>query len=164
MVCVTSGHSAPRACAFCGEPILSTRRKRYCNSRCAAGPRRAGTAQIAAWLTGDLAGHTGVTCKLKPWVREWVLRRADYACEVCGWSERHPDDGRPLVEVDHIDGDAENTRPDNLKVLCPNHHAMTSTHRRRNRQSKRKRTKKAAVPVVGIELTTSALQGLRSTN
>lgn len=153
-----------RSCDFCGKPINSRRVKRYCDSTCAAGPRRAGQAEVDAWLAGELPGHTGASCKLKPWVRDWVLARANYSCEVCGWSERHPDDDRPLVEVDHVDGDAENTRPDNLKVLCPNHHAMTSTHRRRNPTSKRNRSMKAAVPIVGIELTTSALQGLRSTN
>lgn len=159
------GHRTPldtRRCVFCEAPIAGRRAKLYCNSTCAAGPKRAGADEVAAWLAGEIPGHTGATCNLKRWVRTWVLERANYACEECGWNERHPVDGRPLVEVDHIDGDAENTTPQNLRVLCPNHHAMTSTFRRRNGSSKRVR--KVVVPVVGIELTTSALQGLRSTN
>lgn len=134
-----------RSCDFCGARISGKRVKRYCDSTCAAGPKRAGQAELDAWLAGDLAGWTGASRKLKPWVREYILKRADYACEECGWNERHPDDDRPLVEVDHVDGDAENTRPENLKVLCPNHHAMTSTHRRRNPSSKRNRSTIEAV-------------------
>lgn len=126
-------------CGFCGEPIVGPRAKKYCNSVCAAGPRKAGQAEIDGWLRGEIEGHTGVTMKLKPWVREWVLKEAGYACSECGWAERHPDDGRPLVEVDHEDGDASNSRPYNLRVLCPNHHAMTSTFRRRNAVSTRNR-------------------------
>lgn len=132
-------------CGFCKTPITGTRAKKYCNSVCAAAPRKAGAAEIAGWLAGDIEGHTGASQKLKPWVREYVLAAADYACSECGWNERHPDDNRPLVEVDHSDGDASNSRPHNLRVLCPNHHAMTSTFRRRNATSTRNRA-----PVVAV--------------
>ena len=127
-------------CGFCRLPIQGTRAKRYCNRTCAAGPRRAGQTEIDGWLAGDIAGHTGASRKLKPWVREYILGQANYACSECGWNERHPEDGRPLVEVDHADGDASNSRPLNLRVLCPNHHAMTSTFRRRNAVSTRNRS------------------------
>lgn len=128
------------SCGYCEAPIVGWRVKKYCNSTCAAGPKRAGENEIAGWLAGTIAGHTGATCKLKPWVREWVLARAGYACSQCGWDKRHPDDDRCLIEVDHADGDAENTRPENLRALCPNCHAMTPTFRRRNSGSKRKRS------------------------
>lgn len=68
-----------------------------------------------------------------------MLEKFNFSCSVCGWNERHPVDGKPLVEVDHIDGDAENCRPENLRVLCPNHHAMTDSFRARNKESKRNR-------------------------
>lgn len=45
-----------------------------------------------------------------------------------------------LTEVDHIDGDAHNCRPTNLKILCPNCHSMTPAFRARNSGSKRSRT------------------------
>lgn len=127
-------------CAFCLQPITGNRAKKYCNSVCAAAPRRAGQSEIEAWLAGEVCGHTGAAQKLKPWVREYVLLQANYACSECGWDKRHPDDGRPLVEVDHEDGDASNSRPYNLRALCPNCHSMTSTFRRRNAVSTRNRS------------------------
>ncbi|TXS55353.1 hypothetical protein EAO77_03500 [Streptomyces sp. t39] len=40
--------------------------------------------------------------------------------------------GRPLpLEVDHRDGDWRNNRPENLRLLCPNCHAVTDTYRGR---------------------------------
>lgn len=61
------------------------------------------------------------------------------ACSKCGWDEKHPEDGLPLTEINHIDGDAENCSESNLEILCPNCHAMTSNFRRRNKKSKRDR-------------------------
>ncbi|QQM43078.1 HNH endonuclease [Streptomyces liliifuscus] len=46
--------------------------------------------------------------------------------------------GRPLpLEVDHVDGNWRNNRPENLRLLCPNCHAATDSYRGR---SKRHRT------------------------
>jgi hypothetical protein len=54
-------------------------------------------------------------------------------CARCGWSERHPTTGKVPVEVEHIDGDWRNTRPENLTLLCPNCHSLTTTYRALNR-------------------------------
>ncbi len=51
-------------------------------------------------------------------------------CEQCGWSERAPDSHLPL-EVDHINGDRTDHRIENLQILCPNCHSLTSNYRYR---------------------------------
>ena len=55
------------------------------------------------------------------------------SCQQCGWSQRHDKTGKIPVEVEHIDGDWQNNRLDNLKLLCPNCHALTPTFRGLNR-------------------------------
>ncbi len=51
-------------------------------------------------------------------------------CEQCGWAQRAPD-GRLPLELDHINGVHSDNRLENLRILCPNCHSLTPTHRGR---------------------------------
>jgi hypothetical protein len=54
----------------------------------------------------------------------------DVRCECCENSEWM---GKPIsLEVDHINGISTDHRLENLKILCPNCHAQTSTYRGKN--------------------------------
>jgi 5-methylcytosine-specific restriction endonuclease McrA len=54
-------------------------------------------------------------------------------CELCGWAEAAPD-GRIPVELDHINGDKNDNRLENLRILCPNCHSLQPTHRGLNQR------------------------------
>jgi hypothetical protein len=53
-------------------------------------------------------------------------------CSKCGWATVAPD-GRVPVELDHINGDRNDNRLENLRILCPNCHSLTSTYRGLNK-------------------------------
>ena len=51
----------------------------------------------------------------------------------CAWCRLTQWIGRPMsLELDHIDADPLNNLLDNLRLLCPNSHALTPTYRGRN--------------------------------
>ncbi|QBQ81157.1 putative endonuclease [Escherichia phage vB_EcoS_HdH2] len=126
-------------CLNCGitKPKSRGSAGKYCGPAC---QQEYQTKQkVLKWLAGEEPGYTGKAAQLKPFVRKWLWDTRGTACEVCGWDGKHPIDGAVLTEVDHIDGDATNCSPENLKILCPNCHSMTPTHRARNRVSTRQR-------------------------
>ena len=60
-------------------------------------------------------------------LRKILFRLYGYACMNCKGTEWN---GMPMpLELDHIDGNAGNNMPSNLRLLCPNCHAQTPTHK-----------------------------------
>jgi hypothetical protein len=54
-------------------------------------------------------------------------------CAMCGIGPEWR--GRPMtLELDHVDGDWLNNTPENLRLLCPNCHAITPTYCGRNKR------------------------------
>jgi hypothetical protein len=86
---------------------------------------------IGAWVAGSVSG-AGTWAVPSRFIRRYLLEKFG-SCEMCGWAERNPITGKIPLHIDHIDGDWRNNRPDNLRLLCPNHHALTSSYGALNR-------------------------------
>lgn len=115
-------------CLLCIKPIVH--RATYCGS-CWAVPGR--TAKINSWLSGDWSGaQPRDEYLLSEIIRNYLMQEAKYSCTKCGFNTPHPD-GSTVLQINHIDGHANNHNRDNLEVLCPNCHALTITHGGRNK-------------------------------
>lgn len=126
-----------KKCINC-EKILSRRHsQKYCSNKCQQS--FLSRLKFEQWKAGIEKGWSGQTRQLSNFVRRYMLEKYNFACVKCGWNKRHPADNLPLVEINHIDGNAENCKEDNLEVICPNCHAETLNFRSRNKNSKRER-------------------------
>lgn len=61
-------------------------------------------------------------------IRNYLLEKHNYGCEICGWGEENPVTHKIPLEVHHINGDCTDNREENLQLLCPKHHSLTSTN------------------------------------
>lgn len=56
----------------------------------------------------------------------------EFKCFECGITKWN---NKPIVlELEHIDGNRNNNKKENLKLLCPNCHSQTSTFRKNNKK------------------------------
>jgi hypothetical protein len=91
---------------------------------------------IKKWKDGEITGldHYGsVSKRIKRYFRE----KYDNKCQVCGWNEINRITKRVPLELHHKDGDCKNNKEDNLEILCPNCHSLTSTFKALNKKSTR---------------------------
>lgn len=125
-----------KACKFCNIPV-KTKVAIYCSNKCQKEWEH--QLLVGKWLRGEVSGTMGKALQTCNFVRRYLKDTRGSACNKCGWDEYHPVDGKSLTEIDHVDGNASNTVPENLEILCPNCHSMTPTFRARNKDSKRVR-------------------------
>ena len=65
-------------------------------------------------------------------IEEGLLTRSCASCGLTEWL------GQPIpLELDHKNGDHDDNRLENLRLLCPNCHALTNTYRGRNIRRRR---------------------------
>lgn len=100
-------------CPICKTP---TTNKTYCSKKCFGRQRIAETLQKME-LGCKVDSHS---------VRTALLATRQHSCENCNLSQWL---NQPIpLDVHHLDGDANNNRSANLKLLCKNCHALTDNY------------------------------------
>ena len=116
-------------CIICSAELKSG--KRCCSGICAAEVKY--RAYISDWLEGNNDGlKDRKTYQLSNHVRKYMLSKTNCSCQECGWNKTHPIDGRPLVEIDHIDENKQNNNPSNLRLATEGQNHMNVKLRKDN--------------------------------
>lgn len=118
-------------CIQCDTPLLQRNRK-YCSNKCQAD--YAYTQYVAAWKRGEADGNRGVHARnFSGHLRRYLFDKYPHACSLCGWNKVNEVTGKIPLEIDHIDGNLDNNCEENLRLICPNCHSLTSNFRNLNR-------------------------------
>lgn len=66
-------------------------------------------------------------------IRVYMMEKYSNKCFRCGWCEVNPITNRVPLEIEHIDGNYKNNKEENLALICPNCHSLTSTYKALNK-------------------------------
>jgi len=105
-------------CPICEK---STNNKIFCSKNCYEIDRT----NKRIKLVEDGISHNRV-------VKKYLIEKYGNCCMECGWNKKNPITGNVPIELEHIDGNSENNKLDNLKLLCPNCHSLTPTYKALN--------------------------------
>ena len=135
-------------CLNCGKEKVAFKNKahhkmKFCDVKCQNDYKH--KRYIQKWLNEEENGSKGLD-GVSGHIRRYLFEKHNSKCVECGWSVVNQYTGLIPLHIEHIDGNHKNNRPDNLKLLCPNCHSLTSTFGSRNkgngRQSLREWRKK----------------------
>ena len=115
-------------CKSCGKTIERPKGN-YCNTQCHHYYYY--KINVEQWLSGEISGNkqSGHRGFIKLYLKETYGNK----CSICGWSKVNLITGNVPIELDHIDGNNQNNKPENVRLLCPNCHSLTPTYKALNK-------------------------------
>ena len=134
-------------CLNCGEKTKTRHQIKYCSNKCQM------ELQHRLFIDEWKKGKSVITKNISGYLKRYLISKIGEKCSVCGWNKRHSITGKVPLEIDHVDGNAENNKESNIRLICPNCHALTPHFRNLNRgkgrgwRIKRLQTNKNSIPV-----------------
>lgn len=136
-----------KSCSTCATPLTKRSQKVYCSNKCQTDARYA--LYLKEWKKGTVTGNKGISTKnISGHLKRYLIEKYGEQCLICKWNIRHPKTNTVPLEIDHIDGNAENNVEKNLRLLCPNCHALTSNYKNFNKGNGRIWRKERYIKVI----------------
>lgn len=120
-------------CVNCGSSI--PKRNKYCSVKCQK--EHEYRTYIDNWKNGKEDGFRG-DYQISMHIKAYLFEKYNNKCAICGWGKINKYTGNIPLEVEHIDGNYRNNKEENLILLCPNCHSLTSTYKGANLNNGRK--------------------------
>ena len=118
-------------CTACNKQIHRADRQ-YCSVKCQCDSYY--NQYVARWKQGLEDGNRGITTRLvSGHLRRYLQGKFKDKCSRCDWSKKNPKTLVVPLEINHIDGNAENNKEENLELICPNCHSLTPHFRNLNK-------------------------------
>ena len=123
-------------CLNCGKFI--SQKKKFCTNKCKREYQY--LTYIKKWKNNEVNGLRGAY-QTSLYIKDYLYKKYNNECARCGWNEINPYTGNIPLEIEHIDGNYLNNKEENLILLCPNFHSLTSTYKGANRNGRKSRKK-----------------------
>ncbi len=119
-------------CINCKTELKRRSQIKYCSNKCQIEHQY--KKYIIQWKKGKKDGTRGILTKnISKYIKRYFIEKNGESCVLCGWNKKNLSTGRVPLEIDHIDGDSENNLEENLKLICPNCHSLTTNFRNLNK-------------------------------
>ena len=118
-------------CLVCNK---ATKRKvyKYCSNKCQQVYQY--KEYIKKWKHGLVDGNRGIIAKnISNYLRRYLVELHGEKCSLCGWNKKNLVTGKIPLEVDHINGNADDNSEENLRLICPNCHSLSPNFRNLNK-------------------------------
>lgn len=115
-------------CQYCGKPLPSTKGyRKFCDLTCFS--KFYQKEKYENYLNNqDNFVNKEITYQ---WLKPIILHEQDNKCSICGMEPIWNNKELHFI-LDHIDGDAQNNRRNNLRLICPNCDSQLDTFKSRN--------------------------------
>ena len=116
-------------CLNCGQETKRPGHK-YCSNACQIEFQY--KLYIKNWKSGKVTGlqNPGIVSRH---IKRYLRQKYNNKCCVCEWPETNIVTGEVPLVADHIDGNWQNNKEENLRLICPNCDSLTSTYAGLNR-------------------------------
>ena len=124
-------------CINCNKE--TKRKNKYCSNICQKEFQY--KEYIENWKNNNVSGLRG-EYQISMHIKTYLFKKFNNKCAKCGWGETNQYTKKIPLEVEHVDGNYKNNNENNLILLCPNCHSLTSTYKGANLNNGRKSRKK----------------------
>lgn len=151
---------SPKLCKFCSKPIkYSKKENNYCSRSCGAhysNAQRKTKKETRKCLFCEKetinSKFCSIGCSKKKQKEEifskiengdvslyfrnykhYLVDKFGCKCMLCGWDKINPVSDKCPIELDHINGNSEDNRLENLRLICPNCHSLQPTYKSLNK-------------------------------
>ena len=114
-------------CLNCGKE-LKFPAKKFCSFSCQH--EYSYNNYIEKWKNGEIDGT--ISTAPSNIIKNYIRKKYNNKCCKCGWSKINPTTSKIPLEIHHKYGNYKNNKEDNLELLCPNCHSLTSTYKALN--------------------------------